>query len=92
MWLFRSQAQLQKLGEQLDLDVGGGNEDDPKTKASSDDVNGGFTSPLNEGQLNSSPRKKKSRVSLETPEASHQGIKLYAYIRCCLLYTRISLS
>ncbi|XP_041992476.1 zinc finger CCCH domain-containing protein 13-like isoform X1 [Salvia splendens] len=70
--LKRSQAQLQKLGEQLDSDVGVGNEDDTKTKASSDDVKGGFTSPLNEGQLNSSPRRKRSCFSLEAQEASPQ--------------------
>ncbi|XP_057792485.1 zinc finger CCCH domain-containing protein 13 isoform X2 [Salvia miltiorrhiza] len=70
--LKRSQAQFQKLGEQLDSDVGEGNDDDPKIKALSDDVNGGFTSPLNEGQLDSSPRRKRSRVSLEAQEASHQ--------------------
>lgn len=71
-WFYRSQVQLQKLSEQLDLDVGGGNEDDQKIKASSDDING--TSPLNEGQLNFSPHRKRSRVSLEAQEASHHGI------------------
>ncbi|XP_041990004.1 zinc finger CCCH domain-containing protein 13-like isoform X3 [Salvia splendens] len=70
--LKRSQAQFQKLGEQLDSDVGVGNEDDTKTKASNDDVKGGFTSPLNEGQLNSSPLRKRSRFSLEAQEASPQ--------------------
>lgn len=67
----RSQAQLQKLGE--DLDVGGGNEDHSKIKDLDDDVNGGFDSPLNEGHLNSSPRRKRSRVSLEAQDASYQG-------------------
>lgn len=70
---YRSQSQLQKLGEQLDLDVGGGNEEDLKIKALSDDVTGGFASPLNEGQLNSSPRRKRSRFSLEAQDASNEG-------------------
>ncbi|KAH6785606.1 hypothetical protein C2S51_038061 [Perilla frutescens var. frutescens] len=70
--LKRSQGHLHKLGEQLDLDVGGGNEDDSKIKALSDDVTVGFASPLTEGQLNSSPRRKRSRVSLEAQDASNQ--------------------
>lgn len=68
---YRSHAQLQKLGEQLDLDASGpGNEDDSKINALSDDVTGGFASPL---QMNSSPHRKRSRVPLEAHDASNQG-------------------
>ncbi|PIN18329.1 hypothetical protein CDL12_08989 [Handroanthus impetiginosus] len=72
--LKRSQAQLQKLGEQLDLDTAGpGNEDDSKMNTTSDDVTGGYAvSPLNEGQMNSSPQRKRSRVVQEAYDASNQ--------------------
>lgn len=68
--LHRSHAKLQKLGEQLDLD---GNEDDSKIYTSNDDIIGGYISPLNDGQLNSSPHRKRPRVIMETQDASDQG-------------------
>ncbi|KAI3457308.1 hypothetical protein Pfo_013971 [Paulownia fortunei] len=71
--LKRSHAQLQKLGEQLDLDAAlPGIEDDSKINTMSDDVTGGYSSPLNEGQMNSSPHRKRSRVLLEVHDASNQ--------------------
>lgn len=78
--LHRSHAKLQKLGEQLDLDPAGtGNEDDAKIYALNGDIVGGYVSPLNDGQMNSSPHRKRPRVNLETHDASNQGSRSYAY-------------
>ncbi|KAK6134852.1 hypothetical protein DH2020_031393 [Rehmannia glutinosa] len=56
--LKRSHAQLQKLGEQLDLDAAApGIEDDSRINTMSDDVTGG-SSPMNGVQMNYSPRGK----------------------------------
>ncbi|KAK6134893.1 hypothetical protein DH2020_031377 [Rehmannia glutinosa] len=68
----RSHAQLQKLGEQLDLDAAApGIEDDSRINTMSDDVTGG-SSPMNGGQMNYSPQRKRSRVFLEIHDASNQ--------------------
>lgn len=72
--LCRSHSQLQKLGEQLDVDViGPSNEDGSKINTTVDDETvGNFSSPLHESQLNS-PRKKKSRSGLENHDSSNRG-------------------
>ncbi|KAK6134794.1 hypothetical protein DH2020_031464 [Rehmannia glutinosa] len=69
--LKRSHAQLQKLGEQLDLDAAApGIEDDSRINTMSDDVTGG-SSPMNGVQMNYSPQRKRSRVFLEIHDASN---------------------
>ncbi|XP_011100294.1 zinc finger CCCH domain-containing protein 13 isoform X3 [Sesamum indicum] len=72
--LKRSHAQLLKLGEQLDLDAAGpGNADDLKINNTSDDIVGGYAlSPLNEDHMNSSPHRKRSRVTLEARDISNR--------------------
>ncbi|KAL8031372.1 hypothetical protein ABFX02_13G019900 [Erythranthe guttata] len=68
--LKRSHAHFQKLGEQLASDaVGPGNEE---INTMSDDVAGGYASPLNEGQLNAAPPKKRSRVFMGAHDSSNQ--------------------
>ncbi|KAL2245750.1 UNVERIFIED_CONTAM: hypothetical protein Sindi_2843200, partial [Sesamum indicum] len=69
-----SHAQLLKLGEQLDLDAAGpGNADDLKINNTSDDIVGGYAlSPLNEDHMNSSPHRKRSRVTLEARDISNR--------------------
>ncbi|KAL6535878.1 hypothetical protein OROHE_012722 [Orobanche hederae] len=70
--LKRSHAQLQKLGEQLDLDAAGpGVKDDSRIDTISADIIG-VSSPLNGGQTYCSPQRKRSRVLLEYPDASDQ--------------------
>ncbi|KAK6157267.1 hypothetical protein DH2020_011515 [Rehmannia glutinosa] len=72
--LKRSHAQLQKLGEQLDLDAAApGIEDDSRINTMSDDVTGG-SSPMNGVQMNYSPQRKRSRVFLEIHDASNPGM------------------
>ncbi|KAK4437343.1 Zinc finger CCCH domain-containing protein 40 [Sesamum alatum] len=72
--LKRSHAQLLKLGEQLDLDAAGpGNADDSKINTTSDDIIGGYAlSPLNEDHMNSSPRRKRPRATLEARDISNR--------------------
>ncbi|KAL8478329.1 hypothetical protein ACS0TY_030296 [Phlomoides rotata] len=71
--LKRSHAKLQKLGEQLGLDPAvTGNVDDSKIYALTDDIIGGYVSPLNDGQMDSSPHRTRPQVILETQDASKQ--------------------
>ncbi|KAL6570673.1 hypothetical protein OROGR_000223 [Orobanche gracilis] len=70
--LKRSHAQLQKLGEQLELDAAGpGTKDDSQIDTVSADIIG-VSSPLNGDQTNCSPQRKRSRVLLEYPAALDQ--------------------
>lgn len=89
----RSHAQLQKLGEQLDLDAAGaGNEDDSKINTMTDDEMGGYACQLNESQMNSSPHRKRSRASIGVQDALNQGsIEVYMYIIILLMFNLYSL-
>ncbi|KZV40315.1 zinc finger CCCH domain-containing protein 13 [Dorcoceras hygrometricum] len=71
----RSNAQILKLGDQLDFNAArqGSNEEDSKINTVSDDETGvNNASPLNGFRINSSPNQKKSREYPEAHDASNQ--------------------
>ncbi|EPS70943.1 hypothetical protein M569_03820 [Genlisea aurea] len=72
--LKRSQAQFQKLAEQLEFDAAGAViDDEPKINAFPVNASGErVVSPLNEGRLNSSPPPRRARVHLSSYDTSNK--------------------